>query len=186
VSPTDRPSAGTRDRLERSREPIDETQSVPRRRGALQPTTVLSDNRRGLTAFGATLVVLTGGVVGALADVAASGNLGWIFGVLFVVACVAGTARSHVDDLVGVALMPPPIYAVIAVGVGLLHPATAAGTGTRTKVIDIGSELILQAPSLLIAEMAVVVIAVVRARRATVARRERTRTTARLGIRRSG
>jgi hypothetical protein len=141
----------------------------------VQPTTVISQNRRGLTAFGASLIVLIISAVGAAADVAVFGNLSWIFGVLFVLACVASALRTHVDDLVGVAIMPPLIYAVITVAVGFLHPASGSGGGLRTEAIDIGSELILRAPSLLIAELLVVVVALVRARRATVARRERAR-----------
>jgi hypothetical protein len=144
----------------------------------LQPTTVVSNNRRGLTAFGASLVVLIFGAVGAAADVAVFGHLGWIFGVMFVVACLASALRTHVDDLVGVAIMPPLAYAAITVAAGLLHPSSGSG-GARTQAIDIGSELILRAPSLLISEVLVVVIALVRARRATVARRERARAMAR-------
>jgi len=151
---------------------------VGRRRPTLQPTTIISNNRRGLTAFGASLIVMIIGAVGAAADVAVFGHISWIFGVLFVVACVACTLRTHVDDLVGVAIMPPLAYAVITTGVGLLHPATGSDGGLKTKAIDIGSELILRAPSLLIAELLVVVIALVRARRATVARRERARAAA--------
>ncbi|MBL7501407.1 hypothetical protein I6A84_36565 [Frankia sp. CNm7] len=141
----------------------------------MQPTTVISNNRRGLTAFGAALVTLIIGAVGAVADVAVFGSLGWIFGVLFVLACLGTALRTHVDDLVGVVIMPPLAYAAITVAVGFLHPATGSGGGLRTKAIDIGSELILRAPSLLIAELLVIVIALVRARRATVARRERAR-----------
>jgi hypothetical protein len=174
-----------RDRAEWSREPIDPMSPAPRRRATLQPTTVTSNNRRGLTAFGATLVVLIFAIVGAAADVAVFGNLSWIFGVLFVLACVASTLRTHVDDLVGVAIMPPLVYAVITVAVGFLHPASGSGSGMRSQVINIGSELILRAPSLLVAELLVIAIAVVRARRATVARRELARAVARRDVRAS-
>jgi hypothetical protein len=174
VSFPDRESAGTRGRAERPRGPADRA-SVGRRRPTLQPTTVVSQNRRGLSAFGASLIVLIIGAVGAAADVAVFGHLGWIFGVLFVLACLASALRTHVDDLVGVAIMPPLVYGLLTVAVGFLHPASGSGGGLRTKAIDIGSELILRAPSLLIAEVLVVVVALVRARRATVARRERAR-----------
>ncbi|ONH33699.1 hypothetical protein BL253_00760 [Pseudofrankia asymbiotica] len=170
----DRQPAGSRGRPDRPRGPVDRP-PTGRRRSTLQPTTVISDNRRGLTAFGASLAVLIIGAVGAAADVAVFGHLGWIFGVLFVSACAASTLRTHVDDLVGVVIMPPLVYAVITAGVGFLHPATGSDGGLKTKAIDIGSELILRAPSLLIAELLVVSIALVRARRATVARRERAR-----------
>lgn|GEM_PF-2285294 len=174
VSLPDRQPVGPRGRSGRPRVPADRP-ATGRRRPTLQPTTVISNNRRGLTALGASLVVLIIGAVGATADVTVFGHLGWIFGVFFVLACVASTLRTHVDDLVGVAIMPPLVYAAIATGVGFLHPATGSDGGLKTKAIDIGSELILRAPSLLIAELLVIIIALVRARRATVARRERAR-----------
>lgn len=174
VSLPDRQPVGPRGRPDRSGGPVDRP-PTGRRRPTLQPTTVISNNRRGLTAFGASLAVLIIGAVGAAADIAVFGHLSWIFGVLFVTACVAGIVRTHVDDLVGVAIMPPLAYAAITAGVGFLHPATGSDGGLKTKAIDIGSELILRAPSLLIAELLVIVIALVRARRATVARRERAR-----------
>ncbi|WP_007511586.1 MULTISPECIES: DUF6542 domain-containing protein [Pseudofrankia] len=177
MSLPDRQPAGPRGRTDRPRGPADRA-PTGRRRSTLQPTTVISNNRRGLTAFGASLIVLIIGAAGAAADVAVFGHLGWIFGVLFVVACVASTLRTHVDDLVGVAIMPPLVYAAITTGVGFLHPATGSDGGLKTKAIDIGSELILRAPSLLIAELLVIIIALVRARRATVVRRERARTMA--------
>lgn len=174
MSLPDRQPVGPRSRPDRPRGPVDRA-AAGRRRPTLQPTTVISGNRRGLTALGASLVVLIIGAVGAAADVAVFGHLSWIFGVLFVLACVASTLRTHVDDLVGVAIMPPLVYAALTTAVGFLHPATGSGGGLKTKAIDIGSELILRAPSLLTAELLVVVIALVRARRATVARRERAR-----------
>jgi hypothetical protein len=116
------------------------------------------------------------GGIGAAADILVSGSLGLIFGIFFVLACVVAALRAHVDALVGVVITPPLAYAVITVAVGFLHPADGgSGGGLRTKAIDIGSELILRAPSLLIAELAVILIALFRARRAAVARRERAR-----------
>jgi len=177
VSFPDREPAGARGRPERPRG--SDRAPIGRRRPTLQPTTIVSQNRRGLSAFGAALIVLIISGVGAAGDVAVFDQLGWIFGVLFVLACVATALRTHVDDLVGVAIMPPLVYAAITVGVGVLHPASGSGGGLRTKAIDIGSELILRAPSLLIAELLVIFIALIRARRATVARRERARAIAR-------
>jgi hypothetical protein len=183
VSLPDRQSPGPRDWADRYREPVDGPPSSPRRRSTLQPTTVISDNQRALSAFGATLVVLIFSIVGAVADVAVFGSLGWIFGVLFVLSCTASTLRSHVDDLLAVAIMPPLIYALITVGVGVLHPSASTGGGMKSDVINVGSELILRAPSLLVAEVLVILIAVIRGRRATVARRERARAAARRDIR---
>jgi lysylphosphatidylglycerol synthetase-like protein (DUF2156 family) len=146
---------------------------------------VVTGSRRGLTALGASLLVLVIGGIGAAADVVISGELGMIFAVLFVLACTFGAMRVHVDDLIGVAIMPPLAYAVITAVVGFAHPAAGSnGAGLKNKAIDIGSELILRAPALLIAVLAVILIAVIRGRRAAVARRERERSLAQAAARR--
>jgi hypothetical protein len=179
----DRQSTGPRGRVDRYREPVDSPSARTRRRATLQPTTVVSNNRRGLTAFGATLVVLIFSIVGTAADIAVFGSLSWIFAVLFVLSCLAATLRSHIDDLVAVAIMPPLVYALITVGVGILHPASSgSGGGLKAEIINVGSELILRAPSLLVAEVLVIITAVVRARRATVARRQRASAANRRGV----
>lgn len=140
----------------------------------------MTGNRRGLTAIGAALVVIIIGGLGAVASVLVSGSLGIVFAVAFVLGCVLAALRTHPDDLIGVVIMPPLVYALITIGVGFLHPTSGGdGGGLRTKAIDIGSELILRAPSLLVAELLVVLIAIIRARRATIARRERERARAR-------
>jgi hypothetical protein len=129
--------------------------------------------------------VLVVGGIGAATDSVLSGELGIIFAVLFVLACAVAAAWVHVDDLVGVVIMPPLVYALITVTIGFAHPAAGGnGSGLKNKAIDIASELILRAPALLVAVAAVAVIAIVRGRRAAVARRERERALAQAEARR--
>jgi hypothetical protein len=129
--------------------------------------------------------VLVVGGIGAAVDSVLSGELGIIFAALFVLACAVAATRVHVDDLVGVVIMPPLVYALITVTIGFAHPAAGGnGAGLKNKAIDIASELILRAPALLVAVAAVVLIAIVRARRAAVARRERERSLAQAAARR--
>jgi uncharacterized protein DUF6542 len=133
-------------------------------------------SRRGLSALGTGLLVVVVGGLGALVDVIAFGDLGYLFALLFVGSCVIAALRVYVYNLIDVVIMPPLAYAAITVGVGLFRPSgDSSGSGFRNKVIDIGSEMILQAPALLVAFGAVAVIAAVRARRAKVARLARER-----------
>lgn len=123
--------------------------------------------------------MLVVGGIGAAIDSVISGSLSFVFGVLFVGSCVLVASRVHTDDLVGVVIMPPLAYALITIGVGYLDPATGDGSsGLRNKAIDIGSEMILRAPVLLIAVVLVTLISIFRGRRAQVARREQQRSLA--------
>lgn len=140
---------------------------------------MVTGTRRGLTALGAGLLALLVGGLGAAADSVLFDSLGIVFGVTFVAACILGAVRVHVDDLIGVAIMPPLVYALITVAIGFINPAAGDGsTGLQNKAIDIGSEMILHAPVLLAAVIPVAIIAAVRGRRAQVVRRERQRTLA--------
>ncbi|MCK9926011.1 hypothetical protein MXD62_02335 [Frankia sp. Mgl5] len=160
--------------------PDDSYPPGPRTRsGSPPPPTVVTGTRRGLTALGAGLVAVVVGGIGAAVDSLLFDNLSYVFGVLFVAACVLAAVRVHVDDLIGVVIMPPLAYAVITVVVGFLNPAAGDGSaGLRNRAIDIGSEMILHAPVLLTAVVLVTLIAAVRGRRAQVARRERQRSLA--------
>ncbi|WP_237702979.1 MULTISPECIES: DUF6542 domain-containing protein [Protofrankia] len=128
-------------------------------------------SRRGLTVLGAALLLILAGTVGAAIDVALSGSPGAAFGVLFVAGCILATARVHSDDFLGIVIAPPLVYALIAVGVGFTRSSGNGGGGLKSKAINIGSDLILRAPVLLLGFAAVVLIAAIRARRAQVTRR---------------
>ncbi|EFC81997.1 DUF6542 domain-containing protein [Parafrankia sp. EUN1f] len=147
--------------------------------GSPPPATVVTGTRRGLSAFGAALLVIVVGAVGAIIDSLLFDNLRFVFGVLFVAACVLAVVRVHVDDLIGVVIMPPLAYAAITIIVGYVNPAAEGGsTGLKDRAINIGYEMILHAPVLLAAVILVAVLAAFRGRRVQVARRERQRSLA--------
>jgi hypothetical protein len=139
---------------------------------------VVTGSRRGLTALGTGLLAVVLGGVGALIDTVVFGELGFVFGVTFVFGCVFSAARVHVDDLIGVVIMPPLAYAVIIIGkVFIDRPGGGGGSGggLRNNAIDVGSEMILRAPVLLIAFGLVVIIAFRRGQLAKASRRARGR-----------
>jgi hypothetical protein len=123
-----------------------------------------------LTALATGLIAVVAGASGALVDILLFHDLGVVFGVTFVLGCVFSAARVHVDDLIGVVIMPPLAYATIIVCTVFIRRAGSGG-GLRNNAIDIGSEMILKAPVLLAAFGIVVVVAVRRGRQARVARR---------------
>lgn len=136
----------------------------------------MTGSRRGLTVFGAGLIALIGGFIGALLDVMAFGHLGVLFGIGFAIGCLMAVGRVHDDDLLAVVIMPPLAYAMITIVIGLVHPADGGnGPGVKNKVIDVGSELILRAPVLIIAMAIVILVASARWRRVRIARQERER-----------
>jgi hypothetical protein len=174
--PPHRQSAGPPGRSARADRFDDPYGRDSRSRAGAPPPTLFTGSRRGLTALGTALVVLVVGGLGAVIDSVAFGSLTYGFAILFVGACMLVAVRVHTDDLIGVVIMPPLVYALITIGVGYLDPSTGDGSsGLRNNAIDIGSEMILHAPILLTAFLLVVVIALVRGRRAQVARRERQR-----------
>ncbi|WP_250290030.1 DUF6542 domain-containing protein [Frankia sp. CiP1_Cm_nod1] len=168
-SPPRRPSTGPSGRARGAGPPTARRGRTQGRRGDEAPTVVMG-SRRGLTALGAALLLTLAGAVGAAIDVALSGSPGVAFGVLFIAGCILAATRVHADDLLGIVIAPPLVYALIAVGVGFTRSSGDSGGGLKSKAINIGSDLILRAPVLLLGFAVVVLIAAVRARRARVTR----------------
>ncbi len=145
---------------------------------------MVAGSGRGLTVLGAALIALVTGFIGAIFDSVAFGHLGVLFGIGFGIGCLIAVGRVHNDDLLAVVVMPPLIYAVITILIGLFHPSGGGdGAGLKNKVIDVGSELILRAPVLIVAMVIVIVVAAVRGRRVRAARQERERALAAAGSR---
>ncbi|MGF7233461.1 MAG: DUF6542 domain-containing protein [Frankia sp.] len=154
------------------------------RERAAPPPTVVAGSGRGLTVLGAALIALIAGFIGAILDSVIFGQLGVFFGICFAIGCLIAVGRVHDDDLLAVVVMPPLIYAVITILFGLFHPSGGGDTaGLKNKVINVGSELILRAPVLIIAMVVVIIVATVRGRRVRAARQERERALAAAGSR---
>lgn len=129
--------------------------------------------RRGLTVLGAALLVLVSGGAGATADAVLSGKVGLLFGVGFVAGCLLAAGRVHQEDLAAVIVMPPLVYAALALLVGMFHPSSGGGSGPglKNEAVDIASELVLKAPVLVMGTVVSATVAIRRAWRARAARR---------------
>jgi hypothetical protein len=153
-----------------------------RRPGGPAPVTVVAGSRRGLTVIASAIVVLVIGILGAIINIAVSGGLGTIFVVVFAIGCVVAVTQVHTDDLFGTIVTPPLVYGIITVAIGLLHPSSGdSAKSTRDQIVNVGLELVLSAPALIIGFLLVLVIGLVRGRRAKVARRSRERALANSG-----
>lgn len=131
----------------------------------LGPGGPLGDTR-GLTAAGAAVIISAAGLAGTLFDLATGSGLRWIFALLFVGGCWLAAARVHREDLLAVMIMPPLAYFVFAViGAVAQPPGGATGApGMKGNVMDLGTSLVLTAPTLVVATAVTAWVAIRRGR----------------------
>jgi hypothetical protein len=124
------------------------TRPVPRQRSPWR----LAD-RRGLTGLGAVSLVLLLTALAAAYDGHRSGNgLSWVFGAIFVVACLAAALTAHSEDMGAVAILPPLAFVLGALVCAFFRPA-AVGVGFTHQIAnELLIAMLLGAPSLFIAE----------------------------------
>lgn len=115
---------------------------------------------RGVTAVGAAALVVALGLVGGGLDAVTGRGLGPVFAVTFVTGCGLAAALVHREDLMAAVVMPPLLYAVLAVVVGTFE---AGGGGLiRAQLLELTTALVLGAPVLLAATGLAAVVAVAR------------------------
>jgi hypothetical protein len=119
-------------------------------------------DRRGLTAFGAVSVALVLGALGGLIDVLTGPGLRTAFAICFVLGCAFAALRVHREDLVAAVVMPPLVYAVLALLAGAFSKTTAVGSWLTRNALELATSLVLGAPVLLTATGLALVIALVR------------------------
>lgn len=111
----------------------------------------------------AAAVLLAAGtaLLGAAVDLLTGPSLGSTFAVLFVTGCVLAAVLVKREGLRIVVVAPPLLYALLA----LLSGVTQSDGGPRTPVrqtLALFTELIIGAPALITATLAVVAVALVR------------------------
>ena len=120
---------------------------------------------RGRTAglLPAAAVLLAGALalVGALLDLLTGPGLGLVFDVLFVLGCAAAAALVKRDGLRAVVVAPPLLFAVMALGSGLVQTDSAPRTPMR-QTLALFTELVVGAPTLVTGTVVAAVIALVR------------------------
>lgn len=139
---------------------------APSRRppGATTPRTagVHIVDSRGLTALGGVAVALGLGVVGGFIDVMTGPGLRTVFAICFIAGCALAALRVHREDLLAVIVMPPLVYAAIALLAGAFSQTAAAGGLLTRQALELATSLVLGAPVLLTATALAFAIAVTR------------------------
>lgn len=119
-------------------------------------------DRRGLTAAGAVALALALGAAGGLVDVLTGPGLRTVFAICFIAGCALAAFCVHREDLVAAVVMPPLVYAVLALLAGAFSETAPAGSFVTRQALELTSALVLGAPVLLTATGVALVIALVR------------------------
>jgi hypothetical protein len=119
-------------------------------------------DRRGLTAFGAVTVALVIGSTGGLIDVMTGPGLRTLFAITFIAGCAIAALKVHREDLLAAVIMPPLIYAAIALLAGAFSHTTGVNSVLTRQALELATSLVLGAPVLLTATALSFVIAVSR------------------------
>jgi hypothetical protein len=133
-------------------QPLTPSPRAPRPAQASRPRLRLAD-RRGLTGLGAVaLVLVVAAIAGAIDGQRSGDGLGWIFGVTFVICCVAAALMAHPEDMGAVAILPPLAFLVGAFACAAFRPGVADVSFTHKVVNELLIALLIGAPSLFVAE----------------------------------
>lgn len=116
---------------------------------------------RGLTAAGAAAVMLAFGLLGVAIDVLTGPGLRLVFALSFVVGCAAAVLAVHREDLRAVIVMPPLVYAALALA-GSAAEGYGRGSFLRGQALELLNALVLGAPVLVIGFATVLVLALLR------------------------
>jgi cation transporter-like permease len=119
-------------------------------------------DRRGLTAVGAVTVALVLGAAGGFVDVMTGPGLRTVFAVCFIAGCAFAALRVHREDLIAAVVMPPLVYAALALLAGAFSRTAAVGGLLTRQALELATSLVLGAPVLLTATGVAFAIAVVR------------------------
>ena len=132
--------------------------TVDGRRGMPPPRVA---DRRGLTAAGGAVLLTVLGGLGAGLDVVTGRGLGTFFAICFVVGCALAAVTVHREDLKAVIVMPPLVYALLALVVGAVE-GSGGGSFLRGQAVGLANALVLGAPVLVAGFLTALVLAGVR------------------------
>lgn len=131
-------------------------------------------DRRGLTGLGAvSLVVLFAAIAGAYDGHRAGNGLGLVFGVVFVLGCLAAALVAHTEDMGAIAILPPLAYVVGALACAAFRPSVLGVPFTSQLRNELLIAMLLGAPALFVAEAVTLVTTGLRGLRYQALRRAR-------------
>ena len=118
-------------------------------------------DRRGLTAAGGAVVMTALGAAGAAADVVTGHGLRTVFAICFVTGCALAALAVHREDLKAVVVMPPLVYAVLALVAGAVE-GVGGGSFLRGQALELANSLVLGAPVLVLGFVVTLALALLR------------------------
>ena len=89
------------------------------------------------------------GAIGAVLDVLTGPGLRTVFAVCFVASCALAALTVHREDLKAVVVMPPLVYAVVAVGAGAAE-GVGGSSFLRGQALELANSIVLGAPVLVL------------------------------------
>ena len=139
--------------------------SIPNARPATRGRRSLSrlfGDSRGLTAAGAATLALCAGALGGAVDVVTGEGLRAVFAVAFVLGCALGAYKVHREDLLAAVTIPPLAYVALAVAANVGTRTTLGGSFLKQQALELMTDLVTKAPTLLVATGLAALIALVR------------------------
>lgn len=106
--------------------------------------------------------MIVAGLAGGAVDVFTGQGLRLVFAICFVLGCALAALLTHREHLRAVIVMPPLVYAVLALGASAAEGVGGSGSFLRTQVLELANAVVLGAPVLWIACLAVLVLALLR------------------------
>jgi hypothetical protein len=103
---------------------------------------------RGLTAAGAAVVMTAFGAAGGAYDVLSGPGLRTAFAVCYVLGCALAALAVHREQLRPVIVMPPLVYAVLALTAAAFEGWGGSGSFLQGQVLELANAVVLGAPVL--------------------------------------
>jgi hypothetical protein len=140
--------------------------------GPSRPSALRLADHRGLTGLGAvSLVVLVAAITGAIDGHRPGNGLGLVFGITFVLCCVAVALVAHTEDMGAIAILPPLAFLVGALACAAFRPSVAGVSFTTQLRTEFLIAMLIGAPALFFAEALTLVMTAMRGMRARVVAR---------------
>ena len=117
---------------------------------------------RGLTAAGAAVVMTAFGAAGGAYDVLTGPGLRTVFAVFYVLGCVLAAFAVHRESLRPVVVMPPLVYALLALTAAAFEGWGRAGSFLQGQALELANAVVLGAPVLVLGFLATLVLCLVR------------------------
>jgi hypothetical protein len=117
---------------------------------------------RGLTAAGAAVVMTAFGAAGGAYDVLSGPGLRTVFAVFYVLGCGLAALAVHRENLRPVIVMPPLVYAVLALSAAAFEGWGGSGSFVQGQLLELANAVVLGAPVLVLGFLTTLLLCLLR------------------------